>query len=235
MRGSPCEHIDSAQFQWISCILTFQETAMLIEPHLYATFVLASAALALLPGPIVTLVVANALAHGTRTGVETAFGSCIGNAILATASALGLVALLGLIGDIFDVLRWVGAAYLIWLGVKAWRAEPETLDDTRPMRKRSAVMGQGILVAITNPKTIMFYVAFFPQFIDPSKPAGPQVALLSATFVVIALLLDGGYALLAGRLRGFLVGAKRVRIRHGITGTLLICTGIGMMFARRGS
>ena len=79
---------------------------MPIEPHLYATFVLASIALALLPGPIVTLVVANALAHGTRTGVETAFGSCIGNAILATASALGLVALLGLIGDIFDVLRW---------------------------------------------------------------------------------------------------------------------------------
>ena len=206
---------------------------MLIEPHLYATFVLASAALALLPGPIVTLVVANALAHGTRTGVQTAVGSCIGNAILATASALGLVALLGYIGDIFDVLRWVGAAYLIWLGVKAWRAEPETLDDTRPMRKRSAVMGQGILVAITNPKTIMFYVAFFPQFINPDAPAGPQLALLAVTFVILAGFLDTGYALLAGKLRGYLADAGRARIKNRLTGALLIGTGIGMALARR--
>jgi homoserine/homoserine lactone efflux protein len=233
MRGIPCEHIDSAQFQWISYFLTFQESVMPIEPHLYATFVLASVALILLPGPIVTLVVANALAHGTRTGVETAFGSCIGNAILATASALGLVALLGLIGDIFDVLRWVGAAYLIWLGIRAWRAEPETLDDTRPMRKRSAVMGQGILVAITNPKTIMFYAAFFPQFINPDAPAGPQLALLAVTFVILAGFLDTGYALLAGKLRVYLADAGRARIRNRLTGILLIGTGIGMALARR--
>ncbi|MEX0695094.1 MAG: LysE family translocator [Rhodospirillales bacterium] len=206
---------------------------MPIEPHLFVTFVLASTALVLLPGPIVTLVVANALAYGTRTGIQTALGSIIGNIFLATASALGLVALLGLIGNIFDVLRWIGAAYLIWLGIKAWRAEPETLDDTRPMRKGSAVMGQGVLVAITNPKTIMFYAAFFPQFINPDAPAGPQLALLAATFVVLAGFLDTGYALLAGRLRGFLADARRARIRNRLTGALLIGTGIGMALARR--
>ena len=208
---------------------------MPINPELYATFVLATVALILMPGPIVTLVIANSLAYGTRTGVQTAIGASTGNALLAAGGALGLVAIMGYLGDFFDVIRWIGAAYLIYLGIRAWRAKPMTLDDTQPMRSRNAVMGQGFLVAITNPKTLIFYAAFFPQFVDPAQTAGPQLALLSATFVIIATILDTLYAVLAGKLRKRLQDPSRARTANRITGALLIGTGIGMAFARRGS
>lgn len=208
---------------------------MPINPELYATFVLATVALILMPGPIVTLVIANSLAYGTRTGVQTALGASTGNALLAAGGALGLVAIMGYLGDIFDVVRWLGAAYLIYLGIKAWRAKPMTLDGTQPMRSRNAVMGQGFLVAITNPKTLIFYAAFFPQFVDPAQAAGPQLALLSITFVVVATVLDTLYAILAGKLRHRLQDPARARTANRITSILLIGTGIGMAFARRGS
>ena len=212
---------------------------MPVDTELYIAFVVAASALVLMPGPIVTLVIANSLKHGMRTGVLTSVGANTGTSILITAGGFGLTGMMAAAGDLFEWVRWAGVVYLIYLGVREWRtALKRTIeaDGFLPADKKpNGVFWHGFVVALTNPKTIFFFVAFFPQFIDPSKPAGPQVALLSATFVVIALLLDGGYALLAGRLRGFLVGAKRVRIRHGITGTLLICTGIGMMFARRGS
>ena len=91
---------------------------MPINPELYATSVLATGALILMPGPIVTLVIANSLAYGTRTGVQTALGASTGNALLAAGGALGLVAIMGYLGDIFDVVRWLGATYLIYLGIK---------------------------------------------------------------------------------------------------------------------
>lgn len=208
---------------------------MPIEPELYAAFVLATVALILLPGPIVTLVIANSLAYGTRTGVMTSLGASFGNLILAAAGAAGLVAALSYLGDVFEVIRWAGAAYLIWLGIKAWREEPHTLDDTKPMRKSSTVFAQGIVVALTNPKTIIFYAAFFPQFINPVAPAAPQLALLAVTFVVLATILDTGYALLAGRLRVYMADVKRAKIKNRLTGALLIGTGIGMVVARRGA
>ncbi len=208
---------------------------MPINPELYAAYLLATVVLILMPGPIVTLVIANSLAYGTKTGVQSALGASAGNAVLAAGGALGLVAVMGLLSDVFDIVRYIGAAYLIYLGIKAWRAKPEVLDDTQPMRSRRAIFGQGVLVAITNPKTLLFYAAFFPQFVDPAAPAGPQLALLAVTFVVVATTLDCGYALLAGRLREFFRSERRARIRNRITGALLIGTGIGMALARKGS
>lgn len=206
---------------------------MPIDPELYAAFVLATVILILMPGPIVSLVIANSLAYGTKTGVHSALGASAGNALLATGGALGLVAVMGLLADVFDIIRYVGAAYLIYLGVKAWRAKAEALDDAKPMKSARAVAGQGFLVAITNPKTLLFYAAFFPQFVDPTQPAGPQLSLLAVTFVVVATVLDTMYALLAGRMRAFFRSERRARIRNRITGTLLIGTGIGMALARR--
>lgn len=206
---------------------------MPMSPEIYAAYVLATVILILMPGPIVTLVIANSLAYGTRTGVNSALGASVGNAVLAVGGAFGLAALLGLLADVFDVIRYLGAAYLIYLGIKAWRANPEVLDDTKPMKSKKAVWAQGFIVAITNPKTLLFYAAFFPQFIDPAQPAGPQLVLLAVTFVVIATVLDTMYAMLAGRMRTYFNDAKRARMRNRITGTLLIGTGIGMALARR--
>lgn len=208
---------------------------MPVALELYIPFVFAVTALILMPGPTFMLVVANSLAYGTRAGIATAIGSSVGNALLATGGALGLAAVLGMLASVFDIIRWIGAAYLIYLGIRAWRATPQSMNEARPMRHRRSVFGQAVLVAITNPKTLFFYAAFFPQFIDPAQPATPQLAMLSATLVALATLFEIGYALLAGRLRIYFSDPLRTRLKNRLTGTLLIGTGIGMAIARRGS
>jgi homoserine/homoserine lactone efflux protein len=205
----------------------------MIDPHLFAAFCLATTALILMPGPIVTLVVANSLAHGARTGLATVAGAGTGNAVLIALGALGLTTVLALMAPVFEWVRWAGAAYLVWLGIKSWRAAVAAADttalhaDARPR----GVFWHGAVVALTNPKTILFYAAFFPQFVDPARPAGPQIAAMSVVMLAIAVLFDTMYALLAGRLRPWLV--RHARLRHGITGTLLVGTGLGLALARR--
>jgi threonine/homoserine/homoserine lactone efflux protein len=208
-----------------------------INPELFAGYLVATTALVLLPGPIVTLVIANSVAHGTRTGLATVVGTSSGNALLVAAGALGLGAVLAVVADLVHWIRWAGVAYLVYLGLREWRRALRWNGDgtVAPMPAARGVFWQGVLVALTNPKTIFFYLAFFPQFLDGALPAAPQLVLMSVSFVAIAILLDSVYALLAGRLRPLLMDARRARIRHGITGTLLLGTGLGLALARRGS
>jgi threonine/homoserine/homoserine lactone efflux protein len=205
--------------------------------HLFLAYCFAVAILVLMPGPIVTLVVANSLSHGSRSGLATVAGASIGNAILLGATAVGLVAFFALLSEIFEVVRWVGALYLIWLGVKAWRARGGQGLAIVPAAKRSsrAVFLQGFLIAITNPKAIVFYIAFLPQFIDSHLAAGPQLLVMIGTMIVMALLSDSAYALLAGRARGWFTTPARRQLQSRITGTLLIGVGCGLLLARRGT
>ncbi len=207
----------------------------ILNGDLFAAYLVATVALILMPGPIVTLVIANSLGHGARTGLATVAGSSFGNALLVVAGALGLSTMLTLVADIFEWVRWAGVAYLVYLGVRHWRAalQSAAAPDSLPAPRARGVFLQGLIVAITNPKTILFYIAFFPQFLDTALPVGPQLAAMSVAFVAIAVVIDSGYALLAGRLRGRLLDARRTRIRNGITGTLLIGTGLGLALARR--
>jgi threonine/homoserine/homoserine lactone efflux protein len=212
---------------------------MPVDPELYAAFILAAAVLILIPGPIVTLVIANSLKHGMRTGVLTVVGANTGTTVMLTAGALGLSTVLAVAADIFEWVRWAGVAYLVYLGVKEWRlvfkTDPEAVRQIAADTKPKGVFWHGFIVAITNPKTVFFFVAFFPQFIDPALAAGPQLAILCVTFMVLAFLLDGLYAVVAGRARAWLAGGAKARLRHGITGTLLLGTGLGLALARRGS
>jgi len=207
-----------------------------LNADLFLAFALATTALILLPGPIVTLVIANAIAHGRGTGLATVAGASTGNAVLVAVGALGLTTLLAALADIFEWVRWAGVAYLVYLGLRQWRevirasAAPETVAVPRGPN----VFTQGFVVAITNPKTVLFYAAFFPQFIDRGLPVAPQVAAMSVAFVVIAIVFDSAYALLAARIRPLLAGRRRARVRAGLTGSLLIGTGIGLALARRG-
>jgi threonine/homoserine/homoserine lactone efflux protein len=205
--------------------------------HLFLAYTLAVAILVLMPGPIVTLVVANSLSHGSRSGLATVAGASIGNAILLGATAVGLVAFFALLSEIFEVVRWAGAVYLIWLGVKAWRTYGGQGLALVPAAKPSsrAVFLQGFLIAITNPKAIVFYIAFLPQFVDTHLPAGPQLLLMIGTMIVMALLSDSAYALLAGRARKWFTAPGRRRLQGRITGTLLIGVGCGLLLARRGN
>lgn len=208
-----------------------------MNPHLFAAYCLAVTILVLIPGPVVTLVVVNSLSQGSRSGLATVAGASIGNAILLGATAVGLIAFFALLSEVFEIVRWVGAAYLIWLGIRAWRAHEtqEAASLPRSARSSRAVFLQGFVIAITNPKAILFYIAFLPQFIDTHLPAGPQLLLMIATMIVMALLSDSGYALLAARARGWFTVPERRRLQSRITGTLLIGVGCGLLVARRGS
>jgi threonine/homoserine/homoserine lactone efflux protein len=144
---------------------------------------------------------------------------------------LGMAALLGTVGAWFEVLRWFGAAYLIVLGIRQWRAPPLDLTGT-PLQPRSVrgIYLRGLLVSLTNPKTLFFFGAFFPQFIAADRAAGPQVLLLSATFLTLALLLDSVWVLLAGRLRPLL--RTHGRLRNRVTGGVLVGGGVALALDR---
>lgn len=204
-----------------------------IDPTLWVAFVVASALLAIIPGPIVTLVIANSLAQGTSAGAANVLGTVCGNMVLFAIGGLGMTWVLTALSNWFDVLRFAGAAYLIYLGIRQWFARPEGLENQKAAKAGRSLFLQGAVVAITNPKTIVFYAAFFPQFMDPSLPAGAQLLALSTTFLVVAGLLDLTYAFLAGRLRPWLTGEKRGRIRNRVTAVLLMGTGAALALTRR--
>lgn len=204
-----------------------------VDPTLWVAFVVASALLAIIPGPIVTLVIANSLAQGTSAGAANVLGTVCGNMVLFAIGGLGMTWVLTALSNWFDVLRFAGAAYLIYLGIRQWFARPEGLENQKAAKAGRSLFLQGAVVAITNPKTIVFYAAFFPQFMDPSLPAGAQLLALSTTFLVVAGLLDLTYAFLAGRLRPWLTGEKRGRIRNRVTAVLLMGTGAALALTRR--
>lgn len=206
----------------------------MIDMDLFITFALATTLLILMPGPIVTLTVANALTYGTRHGLRTVIGTSCATALMLLVGGFGMASAFMLLAQWFEWLRWLGAAYLVFLGAQMWRSKPLSLgDDEARAGPKKSLFWQGFVVSITNPKTILFYAAFFPQFIDPVQPAGPQLLTLSVTFLVIATFLDCCYALLCGRLRPYLNDARRGRIRNRITGGLMIGTGLALAFARK--
>src|SRR6516162_4900330 len=178
----------------------------------YFAFVAACIALALLPGPIVTLVIANGLRHGTRAALINIAGAQAGLAIVIGVVAIGLTSLMATMGYWFDWVRFAGAAYLVWLGIKLVRSPVEGIGDGEaPPPPRGGFFLQGFVVALSNPKLLVFFGAFIPQFMDLSQDHLSQVLLLGVTFMVLAGLTDGIYALLAGRVRKFF-SARRTRL-----------------------
>ncbi len=199
---------------------------------LYLAFVLACVVLIVIPGPNVALIVANSVAHGARFGLLTVAGTSSAVVVHLTLTVLGASAVLALLAASFDWLRWLGVAYLVWLGIAAWRAPAIDLAQVRPQaRSARRIFARGFLVGLTNPKTLLFYGAFLPQFIVPGPTASDQLLLLAATFLAIAVVLDGVWALLAARLRALLVA--HVRLRNRLTGGLLVGAGVGLALARR--
>src|SRR3979411_2294086 len=167
--------------------------------HVYLAFVAACIALALLPGPVVTLVIANGLRHGTRAALTNIAGVQAGLAIVIGIVAIGLTSLMATMGYWFDWGRFAGAGQLGWRGVKLIRVPVIGVNaDAPPPPPRGGFFLQGFLVLLSNPKVLVFFGAFIPQFMDMSKDHVPQVALLGITFMVVAALTDAIYALLAG-------------------------------------
>jgi len=203
----------------------------MIEPSLYLAFVAAVTVLMLIPGPNVALIVANSVAHGTHFGLLTVAGTSSAMLLQLGLVAIGMSHFLGMLGAGFEVLRWIGVLYLLYLGVMQWRAPVADLTKTRPEPKSPhTIYMRALLVSMTNPKTLLFYGAFFPQFVSADRAFAPQVALLSVTFVTLAILVDGSWALAAARVRHLL--SSRGRLRNRISGGMLIGAGAALAAAR---
>jgi threonine/homoserine/homoserine lactone efflux protein len=197
---------------------------MLFESWL--AFTAASTVLLIIPGPTVLLVVSYALGQGWRTALPMAVGVALGDFTAMTLSMLGLGALLAASATLFTILKWVGAAYLVYLGVKLWRAggsleaAPRT-DAVSALR----MLGHAWLVTALNPKSITFFVAFLPAFLDPHGDFLTQMIAFETTFLALAFANVFGYAVIASRARGFVSNPRALGVVNKVGGGLLIGAG----------
>ncbi len=201
-----------------------------------ALFSLAAIALAIVPGPAVAYIVTQSVDKGRRAGIVSALGIATGGLVHAAAATIGLSALIASSATAFTVVKLVGAAYLIAVGIRRilTRDEPETEVapvEATPLR---LLYGQGVVVNVLNPKTALFFVAFLPQFVDRDRSVVPQVAILGLVFAAIALLSDLGYAVLADALAGRVRRSGRAaRVRRFATGGIFVALGITAAAAHR--
>jgi threonine/homoserine/homoserine lactone efflux protein len=203
----------------------------MMELGLYLAFVGAAMILIIIPGPNVSLIIANSVAHGPRYGMLTVAGTSAALVVQLVLASLGLSGLMHTMGIWFEVLRWIGAGYLVWLGLKTWFAPADDLSRVKAERRSTRKMlTRAFFISLTNPKTLLFYGAFFPQFISTSYEVWPQVVTMSVTFLAIAIVLDSSWALTAGSARRLLT--THAKWRNRISGGLLMGAGVGMALAR---
>lgn len=197
--------------------------------EIWLAFVAASAVLLAIPGPTVLLVISYALGHGRRAAAATVTGVALGDFTAMTASMLGLGALLATSAALFAVLKWVGAAYLIYLGIKLWRAPVAPVDASdsaatteRPLR----IFLHAYAVTALNPKSIIFFVAFLPQFLNHAEPVAFQMAVFEATFLALATANAATYGLVAAMARKTIRKPRVQRLVNRIGGSLMIGAGL---------
>ena len=201
-----------------------------------AVFAVAAVTLLVIPGPAVLYIVSRSVGQGRAAGLASVCGIHVGSLLHVAAAALGLSALLVSSALAYDAVRYLGAAYLVWLGVQRLLARDEDARPAGAARERlSRIFAQGVVVNVLNPKTALFFFAFLPQFVDAAAGAVPlQVAVLGATFVGLGLVTDSAYALLASTGAGFLRGRRLVaRASRLVSGGVLV--GLGVTTALAGS
>lgn len=188
--------------------------------------VVATAVLVAIPGPNVALIVANSLGYGLRMGVMTVIGTTAGLALQLALVSVGMVALIEHAAVAMSWIRWLGVAYLVYLGIRTWRAPPEDLSH---VHAAPAMFWRGCLFAATNPKTLVFLAAFLPQFIAGGTAL--QVPVFAAVYLAVIFVGDTLWAVFASYARPLL--AKYTRLRNRVAGAFLVAAGIGLALARR--
>jgi threonine/homoserine/homoserine lactone efflux protein len=193
----------------------------------WLAFVAASAVLLAIPGPTILLVISYALGHGRRAAPASVAGVALGDFTAMTASMLGLGVLLATSAMLFTVLKWIGAAYLIYLGYKLWRAPVGAAQATEETRTRPGRIFMHLYaVTALNPKSIVFFVAFLPQFLDATAPLVPQILIMETTFLVLATINALLYALMATVARRTIRKPSVQRAVNRVGGSLLIGAGV---------
>lgn len=206
-----------------------------MDIQVYLAFVIATATMIALPGPSVLLTIAHSVSFGWQHALSTVAGATIGVAVQIMVAAIGLTSLLNTVSVAFEWIRWVGAAYLVYLGIRQWRSAGEPLEIDTASVSRTNLLVQGLVVTIPNPKSLIFIAAFLPQFIDTARPPGLQFAIIIPTFLVITFTITSIWALAAEKARGFLQHQRALKPVSMTAGGLMILAGAGLALARRGN
>lgn len=205
----------------------------MLNPATLTAYLGACFLLAIVPGPTVTVIIANALARGTMAGLAIVLGTQIGLITMIAVVAIGLQGMISLMGWAFDWIKLAGAAYLVWLGFKMLRSEG-ALGSAEAVATKSywRIVVEGFFVIWANPKALLFFGAFLPQFVDLSAPTFPQIMILGVFFMVVAGSTDAIYAVIAGRARHMLSTA-RVKLLNRFSGAILMAGGVWLALQRR--
>lgn len=209
----------------------------MIELDVLSVYALACAVIVVVPGPTVTVIVANSLRQGAGAGWLNIAGTQLGLLMMLVLLAAGFSTLVQHLSWFFDVVRIVGACYLIWLGWKMWRARGRGLSgagDGSDTRSRASLFWQGFLVIWSNPKALFFFGAFLPQFVDQSREVMPQLMFLGIVFMLVGAVFDGAYAIAAGGAGGWLHGRRALYVERG-SGCFLMAGGVWLLASGKAS
>ena len=206
-----------------------------MSPEVLAAFIAACILLGLTPGPNMSLILANTLTSGLRAGLLTLAGTTTGLALLVGAATVGMSSVLVFMSEWFDVIRSIGALYLVYLGARQlWSLRQRRAQGALPPGRPNGanLYFEGLLVSLSNPKVLLFLGAFLPQFIDPTRDAVMQLSLLAVLFVAVLAAVDVGYTLMVARARAS-SNAARLRLLDGLAGIVLLLGGLALAMARR--
>lgn len=211
---------------------------MPVSPEHFAAFIVASIVLLVIPGPTIIMVITQALAHGRKVALASVIGVGLGDLIATSLSIAGAGALLAASASLFQVLKFIGAAYLIWIGYKMWRAPVQIpgmseADVASEAGKSGVIFRDSFLITALNPKGILFFVAFVPQFIDPALPYAPQAATYVLTFTALAILNAALFAFLAAGARKTIRRPLVMKSAMRTGGSLLMMAGVAAALTRR--
>ncbi|MEC9484134.1 MAG: LysE family translocator [Halomonas sp.] len=198
-------------------------------------FVAVAALSILSPGPAFLVAVRNGMAGGVRRVALSSLGNILGLVVLASAAVLGLGVVLQTSELLFTLLKLCGAGYLIYLGIRQWRSRNSLVvtPGDRPVRRRLHVVGEGMLVALGNPKAILFFTALFPQFLDTRLPIVPQFTIMVGTFLVMSFSILMTYGSLARQLSRWLGSARRARWANRLVGSTFVGLGVSLLRLRQ--
>ena len=199
--------------------------------EVYLAYVLTCFVIAIVPGPTVTVIIANSLAHGTRAGLLNVAGTQLGLGLMMAILVVGLSSVIAAMGWLFDWLRIAGAIYLAWLGYKLLRSSDFSTGAASMEKPRGGFLLQGFVVIMANPKALLWFGAFIPQFVDPTGNYVAQIVVLGLTAMFVALVSDGAYAVLTGR-AGTWLSKKRIRLVARLSGAFLVGGGVWLALTR---
>lgn len=204
----------------------------MIDTAVILPYLLACLVFTIVPGPSVSVVIANSLAGGTRAGLLTILGAQLSMLSMVLVVAVGLEAVMGLVAGAFDIIKLIGAAYLVWIGFKMIRSSGQLDIGNGTRTSAGRYMWQGAVVSWGNPKSLLFLGAFLPQFINPERAAFGQIIILGLLVMFVAFVTDGLYALCIGRIR-HLLSTARIRMVNRVSGFVLMAGGVWLALQRR--